>query len=358
MSDRVTRRTFCAVAACAAMSAACASAERPSALASADGPNAQVASVLAGALGYLVSIQREDGSWRLSDGGSPVGITGYAVLAFLAAGAILGRNDAHRQAVSHALAFLARCCRDDGIIYCDAPGRFPHTLYDHAAATAAMARADCAADDAALRDRVRRAAAFILSTQDAGGGWRYKPVAQDPPDLPVTAAQLWALRAASDAGVGFDLPRAARDRAVAYVRRCHDDATGAFSYTPDAHNPAFSRAAAGVCALLAAGVPQDDSMVKRGFAALGSLSLLRGRREAEQWLTFGRFYGAEAMRLGNVDVASHPWCAAATRDLLGSAKQDGAFTSWSDAHAIPADAVYHTSLNVTALARFAKAVPG
>src|SRR5258708_7650869 len=69
-----------------------------------------------GGLRYLASVQHEDGCWSLSDGGSPVGVTGYALRAFLDAGCRPSEG-AHGRTVSRAVDFLCASQRDDGLLF-------------------------------------------------------------------------------------------------------------------------------------------------------------------------------------------------------------------------------------------------
>src|SRR5205814_536282 len=194
----------------------------------------------------LASKQHHDGSWTLSDGGSPIGLTGYALVAFLSSGCEPGRGE-HGAAVTRAVAYLESHVQDDGLIYCDARGRWPHNMYDQGSATFALAEAYAVTKDPALPPKLRKAVGLIVEAQDKSGGWRYKPVAAERPDLPITANQLCALCAARSAGI--EVPQTTIDRGVAYLRRCRDPKTGGFMYTPTASHPGPSRTAAAVCAL-------------------------------------------------------------------------------------------------------------
>ncbi|MDB5305527.1 MAG: hypothetical protein JWM97_3076 [Phycisphaerales bacterium] len=297
-------------------------------------------------LRYLASVQHDDGSWSLSDGGSPVGVTGYALTAFLDAGCRPGEG-VHSGTVLRAITFLAGSQRDEGVFFSAAPGRWPHTMYDHAAATVALSRVASITRDAALRAKVARGAKFIVSCQDSSGGWRYKPVAQDPPDLPVSAAQICALCAARDAGA--DVPRATIDSGLAYLRKCRDPETGGFCYTPNGHNPGFARTAAALCAMEAAGLGNDDKAVKTGLDFLFQTPGPREREEQGHWFAYGRYYAAHAAHRAGREVWSR-WNDRARPDVLSKAIEDEKLIRWEEPHAVPPDAAYHTALNLTILA--------
>ncbi|MDB5358589.1 MAG: hypothetical protein JWN24_5042 [Phycisphaerales bacterium] len=316
--------------------------------ASASNPPNQLdaAHAIDGGLRYLASVQHEDGCWSLSDGGSPVGVTGYGLLAFFNAGCRPSEG-AHGRTVCRAVDFLCASQRDDGVLFSAAPGRWPHTMYDHAAGTAALSCAASITRDAALRAKVEKAAKFIVSCQDASGGWHYKPVAQDPPDLPVSAAQICALCAARDAGA--DVPPATIDRGVAWLRRCRDGRTGGFCYTSNGHNPGFARTAAALCALQAAGVSKDDPAMRTGFDFLFRTPGPFECQEQGHWFAYGRYYAAQASFRAGREVWNK-WNDRARCEVLQNAIRDGEWVKWEDPHAVPPDAAYHTALNLTILA--------
>jgi hypothetical protein len=89
---------------------------------------------------------------------------------------------------------------------------------------------------AKLREQLGRAVKLIHKAQAVNfphtGGWRYQITASDA-DISVTGWQVMALRAAKN--VGCDVPSTVVDRAVDYVKRCYDPATGGYRYTTNSH---------------------------------------------------------------------------------------------------------------------------
>jgi hypothetical protein len=311
------------------------------------------ADAIEGGVLYLASVQKDDGSWSLADGGSPIGVTGYALVALLDAGRKPG-DGPQGATVTRAVEFLTRSQRDDGNCFSPAPGRWPHTMYDHASATVALARAAKITRDPALKIRVNKAANFIVSCQDPSGGWRYKPVAQDPPDLPVSAAQICALCCARDAGA--DIPKPAMDGGVAYLLRCRDPQTGGFGYTPNGHNPGFARTAVALCALEAAGTRPDDGVIKSGLDILFQSPGPREIEEQGHWFAYGRYYAAQSANRAGDDTRTR-WAEHVRGEVLRQAHRDGAFIRWEDPRSVPPDPAYHTALNITILV-LCDAVPG
>lgn len=312
----------------------------------------EAAQTLSAALNFLASHQQPDGSWTLRNAGSPVGTTAYGLVAFLAAGQTPAGGP-YARTVSRAIHYLAGSVQDDGLIYREAFGQFPHNLYDQGSATFALSEACALTGDETLRRKVKRAAAFIVSCQDPSGGWKYKPVAAERPDLPVTALQLAALCAART--VGADVPQKSIDRGVAFLLACPDDKTGGFAYTPHASNPGPSRTAAAAYALQLCGTT-DERIVIRGSNYLFREPTPSQRDEQGLWFAYGRYYAAAAQRLRGPQTWNR-WYPNVRAELLASAKRDRDMTWWEDPTSNPPDPIYLTALNATILALEADRLP-
>lgn len=302
------------------------------------------AQTLPSALKFLASHQHPDGSWTLRNNGSPVGMTAYGLVAFLAAGQTpAGGPYAH--CVRSAIDYLGDSVQDDGLIYREAFGQFPHNLYDQGSATFALSEACVVTGNPALRNKVKRAAAFIVSCQDPSGGWKYKPIAAERPDLPVTTLQLAALCAARTAGA--DVPQKTIDRGVQFLLSCRDEKTGGFAYTPHASNPGPSRTAAAVYALQLCGAA-DETAVIRGSDYLFRPPTPIQRDEQGLWFAYGRYYAAAAQRLRGHHVWDQ-WYPNLRAELLRTAKRDRDLAWWEDPASNPPDPIYLTALNATIL---------
>src|SRR5262249_32819799 len=97
---------------------------------------------------------------------------------------------------------------------------------------------------------LQRAVQVTVDAQNGAGGWRYQPRPLDG-DLTITACQLHALRAARDAGV--DVPNETLDKAVRFIKSCHNALDGGFRYTPPGGASSFARTAMALSALNRAG---------------------------------------------------------------------------------------------------------
>jgi hypothetical protein len=174
------------------------------------------AAVLA-ALKWLAANQSASGRWearrtgagagRANDGqdrfgaGSTAdtGITGLALLAFLASG------NTHLQGqyqlnVRRGLEFLLSMQDSDGNL--GASRNMYEKMYCHAMATCALSEAYAMSRDERLQTAVRRAIGYTVDNQDlASGGWRYGP--NQPGDTSQLGWQVMALKSAALGGIAI-----------------------------------------------------------------------------------------------------------------------------------------------------------
>jgi hypothetical protein len=171
-----------------------------------------------------------DGSWRASREADSPAITSLAVMAFLSAGHVPGEGR-YGQAIEKGVRWVLRKQQANGLIATTGN----HEMYHHGIATLMLAEVAGMIDGELgkeVRQKLEKAVAIILKGQrtrgEHRGGWRYHVAAVDGSDISVTGWQLMALRAAKN--LGCDVPAEAIDRAVEYVQRCYEPATGAFRY--------------------------------------------------------------------------------------------------------------------------------
>ncbi len=174
------------------------------------------------ALKWLAANQSAGGRWdarRLGAGGAragdgqdrvgagataDTGITGLALLAFLAGGHTHLRGP-HQATVRRGLEFLLASQQPDGNL--GASVNMYEKMYCHAMATCALSEAYAMSGDERLAGSLRRAIGFTLAAQDRnGGGWRYRP--NDPGDTSQLGWQVMALKSGQLAG--FAIPEATR----------------------------------------------------------------------------------------------------------------------------------------------------
>lgn len=181
------------------------------------------------ALAWMADNQAPDGHWDARSHGAgkelhvagrdrrgagvqaDTGITGLALLAFLASGHT-HQDGLYKTNVLRGLQYLLNQQAGDGNL-----GGKASTyafMYCHAMATFALSEAYGMTGDERLRDPVYRAVSYTVAAQDpTGGGWRYKP--GDPGDTSQLGWQLMALRSAELAGI--PVPTRCRDLAKRFI---------------------------------------------------------------------------------------------------------------------------------------------
>ncbi|MBE7497189.1 MAG: hypothetical protein HS117_19785 [Verrucomicrobiaceae bacterium] len=261
------------------------------------------------------------------------------------------------QAAGRALRFIVEGIEPDENGYLGRSDR--SRMYGHGIISLTLAEmlghAPDEATDKRLRSLLEGAVKLILRSQQVPkseanrGGWRYEPQSSDS-DISVSVWQLMALRAAKNAG--FDVPKAAIDNAVAYIKRSYRverDANGnpksdsaAFSYEPYGGRQTFSTTAAGLLSLQVCG--EYDALEVTGSANW----LLKSPPEiSEPWFFYGCYYYAQGMYQRGGDHAA----TARQRTeqiLVGAQSPEG---NWfpRNGNEKSAGAVYATSLALLSL---------
>jgi hypothetical protein len=140
------------------------------------------------------------------------GITGLALLAFLAAGHTSERSEYEGQ-VERGLEYLVRVQKPDGSLAGEA--NLVAAMYCHAMAALAIGEAYAMTSDPRFEGPLRRAVAYTVAAQDpSGGGWRYRP--RDPGDTSQLGWQVMVLASAESSGI--PIPETARQAARHYLR--------------------------------------------------------------------------------------------------------------------------------------------
>jgi hypothetical protein len=197
------------------------------------------------ALHWLANNQADDGRWdpnehsagrELSVQGrnrqnagskADTGITGLALLAFLAGGHT-HQQGPYAENMRRGLEYLLRIQASDGSL--GGKGQAFEFMYCHAMATCALSEAYGMTRDPRLEKPVRRAIGFTVASQDSrGGGWRYRP--GDAGDTSQLGWQLMALKSAELAGI--PMPASTRSGIIRFLRSvCSGKQGGLASYRP------------------------------------------------------------------------------------------------------------------------------
>src|ERR1039458_7819314 len=143
----------------------------------------QTKQIIKGALKYLASQQHIDGSWSLREGmdGHPVAMTGYTLLAFMAAGNLPDEGE-YSKNVSQGMQFLLDSIQPNGLYRGVSQGQY---MYNHGIATIALAELYGETRSPTIRVKLQRAIDLIIKAQNSTGGWRYQPQSRDA-DISVT----------------------------------------------------------------------------------------------------------------------------------------------------------------------------
>ncbi len=305
------------------------------------------------AIEYLVKQQKDDGS--ITDAGNPHAMTALALLAQAAVGRTPDVPGSVGEPVRRALAYLLdeRRQRDNGYFGHDGSRMYGHGIVSLTLAELLGMGVDDETDRR-IRQRLEKAIALILWAQDRKdandrdnfGGWRYEPDSRDS-DLSVTIWQLMALRSARVAGL--DVPTAAIEKAVAYLRRTwkvdnrgRERIGGACAYQPN-RQPSWASAAAGLLAMQVCGL--YDAPEVAGSADWLRAQPLDWQRE---FFLYGTYYYAQGMYQRGGEYAEHAR-RSVEEALLPRQQANG---SWRAPHGQEhsAGSVYGTSMAVLSLA--------
>jgi hypothetical protein len=296
------------------------------------------------ALTFLANTQlKGEGAWTAGRAGRNVAITSLAVMAFLSAGHVPGEGR-YGPAIEKGVKWVLSQQKANGLLASDGGAE----MYHHGIATLMLAEVSGMVDGELgkqARRAVEKAVAVILKAQRVRdqhkGGWRYTIAHYDGSDVSVTGWQVMALRAARN--VGCDVPGEAVERAVEYLKRCHDTRTGGFRYMPYTHVTAGCTGAA-VLSLELCGKKEHRSEI-----VLKGADYLIRRENLPRWsawhFSYNIYYGAQA----TFQVGGNYWTTYRSnlhRTLLANQGDTGSWLSTSDSTFGPN---YCTSMAVLAL---------
>ena len=241
-------------------------------------------------------------------------ITGYTLLAFMAAGNLPDQGE-YAKNVAAGMQFLVDSVQPDGTLFGVKSGQY---MYNHGIATIALAELYGECRSNAIQAKVQRMIDVILHAQSPSGGWRYTPHPSDA-DISVTVLQSVALRAAQEAG--FAVPQNAIDKAIEYVSSCYSAQSGGFSYQPG-RGAGFARTAAAIYSLQVLG-KYDDPKVKTGSAYLFA------HEKDREWFAYGNYYAAPAQYMIGGDTWRN-WYDQVKQALNSTVVKEGDMAYWDD----------------------------
>jgi len=244
------------------------------------GATDETEAAVAAALKWLAGAQSEDGRWdadaygagresliggrdREQAGASAdTGVTGLALLAFLASGHTHQRGE-YRETVRLGINYLLRTQGQDGSLGGSAkPYAF---MYCHAMAAFALSEAFAMTDEALLKDPVTKSLEYTLKAQNvSSGGWRYGP--GDPGDTSQLGWQLMALKSGELAGI--PIPDHSRQGMIRYLRTVGSGQHGGIAAYRPGEKPSTTMTAEALVCWLFLGMPPDHPAGEEAAAYL------------------------------------------------------------------------------------------
>jgi hypothetical protein len=235
---------------------------------------------VAAALAWISRHQSRDGSWNIlhtancKEGGcsgpgrydSPTAATALGLLPFLAAGQTHDSKGPYQSNIKKGVDWLIKNQKKNGDL---CVGNDTHnTMYSHGLAAIALCEAYGMTQDPRVGYAAQMAIDFIVSGQNAQGGWRYSHSSQDS-DTSVFGWQVMALKSGQMAGLkvpqkAFDDSRKFLQTVTRGTYKCE------FAYTPYHANPGYCMTSVGLLTSQYLGAKRDDSVIVNGIEYLMS----------------------------------------------------------------------------------------
>jgi squalene cyclase len=257
-------------------------------------------------LQYLARGQAADGTWSDTSYGKEPAVVGLAVISMLAHGDDPNFGP-YSQPVHRGLGYVLKQMNKK-------TGYIGRSMYNHGFGTLALAEAYGMVDEPELGPALQQAVRLILNSQanNPFGAWRYSPESTDA-DTTVTGAQMVALFAARNAGIG--VPEQAIQKGLKFLQSCQTP-EGGFGYT-SASSPNAARTAIG-CLVLALAKEKNSRSFKVAF------NFLQTAPADLSYQQYFLYYGAQAFFHASPQ-AWQTWNRKNIRALAASQNADG---SW------------------------------
>ncbi|MBL8738130.1 MAG: terpene cyclase/mutase family protein [Planctomycetes bacterium] len=304
-------------------------------------------------LEWLAAHQHKDGYWaelvgyKLNDGYETtddrplphVGVTALALMSFLAGGHLPDRGK-YGDVLHRGIDYVLQCSQDDGQITQNGT-----RMYSHAFATLFLAEVYGMVERPDVKRVLQRSVDLIVDSQNAEGGWRYRPFARES-DMSITVCQVLALRSARN--VGIHVPLTTIKNAQNYVYRSavrgndrtyrmrggFGDDGGSFRYqNREPTRATFPLTAAGITTLYAAG-EYDSPIIRDALDYLDRrLESFTTANEGHYFYFYGHYYAVQAYYITG-DPKWTKYFRTIKASLLSQQRRDG---SWR-CHTGPGDA--------------------
>jgi hypothetical protein len=231
-----------------------------------------------------------------------VGVSALALISFLAGGHLPDRGK-YGDVLHRGLDFVLRCSQDDGQITLHGT-----RMYSHAFATLFLAEVYGMVERPDVKLKLQHSVDLIVNSQNAEGGWRYRPFARES-DMSITVCQVLALRSARN--VGIHVPITTIRNAQNYVYRSavrgnersyryhghgsFGDDGGSFRYqNRDPTRATFPLTAAGVTTLYASG-EYDNPIIRDALDYMDRQMPVFNEEWANHYFFYyGHYYAVQA----------------------------------------------------------------
>lgn len=271
---------------------------------------------------YLAKTQGEKGDWDTGGGVAGPGITGMALMVFLACG-----EDPNVGPYSNQ---VRRALRSIIETQDSTTGIMGMSMYHHGFATLALAEAYGAVDDRnlwpdgkgprsigqALELAVR--GAVTSQKKNPHGAWRYSPDARDA-DTSVSGAVLLGLLAARNAGI--EVSDEAVNKAISFYASM-TAASGEVGYIGGMGDFGDPLARSSIATLVFSVARRKD--LKQFKASLDYLKQRIDQLPQQAWPEYARYYEAQALFQGDI-AAWEKWNKLLVRQLKEAQAMDGSF---------------------------------
>lgn len=280
-------------------------------------------------LQFLASTQSEGGTWE-SQGYNGAGVTGMAVMAFLASGEDPNFGLYSSNVRRGLRSIISSQDSNTGIL--SGRGDMHSSMYQHGFAMLALAEAYGAVDDRnlwsgdtgnnqrSIGEALELAVRGAVTSQKKNqyGGWRYGPDATDA-DTSVSGAVMVGLLAARNAGI--EVPDEAIDRAVAYFKSMTSP-SGHVAYAGGMGGFGESLARTSIGALVFAVARRKDLPEYTATVTYLTNNL---EQPSGSYQRYAQYYQAQALFQGDVE-AWEKWNKLLIRELKDAQQEDGSFT--------------------------------
>ncbi|MBL8725678.1 MAG: terpene cyclase/mutase family protein [Planctomycetes bacterium] len=231
-----------------------------------------------------------------------VGVTALALISFLAGGHLPDRGK-YGKVLQRGIDFVLSCAQDDGQITANGT-----RMYSHAFATLFLAEVYGMTERADVKRTLQRSVDLICSSQNAEGGWRYRPFARES-DMSITVCQVLALRSARNVGIHVPISHirsaqnyvyrsAVRGNERSYRFHGHGsfgDDGGSFRYqNKEPTRATFPLTAAGVTTLYASG-EYDNPIIRDALEYMDrQMPVFNEEWQEHYFFFYGHYYAVQA----------------------------------------------------------------